>query len=148
MGRIITLSMAVLMAIGGMGVVLSETVKQTAWGGPTKAAIMHVPGGETTATDPSVTGFAPLSGPTMGNLMPGFDLLSDTMMGDPNYPNSFIPSYDVASQNGLSPSPDHHQSVRRGPVTANCFGPVSANCQGGKVTANARERVTVLPCYR
>src|SRR5665811_60596 len=86
MGRIITLSMAVLMAIGGMGVVLSETVKQTAWGGPTKAAIMHVPGGETTATDPSVTGFAPLSGPTMGNLMPGFDLLSDTMMGDPNNP--------------------------------------------------------------
>ena len=106
MGRIITLSMAVLMAIGGMGVVLSETVKQTAWGGPTKAAIMHVPGGETTATDPSVTGFAPLSGPTMGNLMPGFDLLSDTMMGDPNNPNSFIQDYDVASQNGLSPSPD------------------------------------------
>jgi hypothetical protein len=106
MGRIITLSMAVLMAIGGTGVVLSETVKQTAWGGPTKAAIMHVPGGETTATDPSVTGFAPLSGPTMGNLMPGFDLLSDTMMGDPNNPNSFIQDYDVASQNGLSPSPD------------------------------------------
>jgi hypothetical protein len=106
MGRIITLSMAVLMAIGGMGVVLSETVKQTAWGGPTKAAIMHVPGGETTATDSSVTGFAPLSGPTMGNLMPGFDLLSDTMMGDPNNPNSFIQDYDVASQNGLSPSPD------------------------------------------
>jgi len=106
MGRIITLSMAVLMAIGGMGVVLSETVKQTAWGGPTKAAIMHVPGGETTATDPSVAGFAPLSGPTMGNLMPGFDLLSDTMMGDPNNPNSFRQDYDVASQNGLSPSPD------------------------------------------
>jgi hypothetical protein len=106
MGRIITLSMAVLMAIGGMGVVLSETVKQTAWGGPTKAAIMHVPGGETTVTDPSVTGFAPLSGPTMGNLMPGFDLLSDTMMGDPNNPNSFIQDYDVASQNGLSPCPD------------------------------------------
>ena len=106
MGRIITLSMAVLMAIGGMGVVLSETVKQTAWGGPTKAAIMHVPGGETTATDPSVAGFAPLSGPTMGNLMPGFDLLSDTMMGDPNNPTSCIAGYDVASQNGLSPSPD------------------------------------------
>ena len=106
MGRIITLSMAVLMAIGGMGVVLSETVKQTAWGGPTKAAIMHVPGGETTATDPSVTGFAPLSGPTMGNLMPGFDLLSDTMMGDPNNPTSCIAGYDVASQNGLSPNPD------------------------------------------
>jgi len=106
MGRIITLSMAVLMAIGGMGVVLSETVKQTAWGGPTKAAIMHVPGGETTVTDPSVTGFAPLSGPTMGNLMPGFDLLSDTMMGDPNNPNSFIQDYDVASQNGLSQCPD------------------------------------------
>ena len=106
MGRIITLSMAVLMAIGGMGVVLSETVKQTAWGGPTKAAIMQVPSGETTVTDPSVTGFAPLSGPTMGNLMPDFDLLSDTMMGDPNNPNSFIQDYDVASQNGLSPSPD------------------------------------------
>jgi hypothetical protein len=106
MGRIITLSMAVLMVIGGTGVVLSETVKQTAWGGPTKAAIMHAPGDETTATDPSVTGFAPLSGPTMGNLMPGFDLLSDTMMGDPNNPNSFIQDYDVASQNGLPPSPD------------------------------------------
>jgi hypothetical protein len=107
MGRIITLSMAVLMTIGRTGVVLSETVKQTAWGGTTKAAIMQVPGGETTATDPRVTGFDPLlSGPTMGNLMPGFDPLSDTMMGDPNYPNSFIPSYDVASQNGLSPSPD------------------------------------------
>jgi hypothetical protein len=26
----------------------------------------------------------------MGNLMPDFDLLSDTMMGDPNNPNSFI----------------------------------------------------------
>ena len=106
MGRIITLSVAVLMTIGGTGVVLSETVKQTSWGGTTKAVIMQVPSGETTATDPSVTGFAPLSGPTMGNLMPGFDPLSDTMMGDPNYPNSFIPSYDVASQNGLSPSPD------------------------------------------
>jgi len=38
--------------------------------------------------------------------MPGFDLLSDTMMGDPNNPNSFIQDYDVASQNGLPPSPD------------------------------------------
>jgi hypothetical protein len=106
MGRIITLSVAVLMTIGGTGVVLSETVKQTSWGGTTKAAIMQVPSGETTATDPSVTGFAPLSGPTMGNLMPDFDLLSDTMMGDPNNPNSFIQDYDVASQNGLSPNPD------------------------------------------
>jgi hypothetical protein len=90
MGRIITLSVAVLMTIGGTGVVLSETVKQTSWGDTTKAVIMQVPSGETTATDPSVTGFAPLSGPTMGNLMPDFDLLSDTMMGDPNNPNSFI----------------------------------------------------------
>ena len=106
MGRIITLSVAVLMTIGGTGVVLSETVKQTSWGGTTKAAIMQVPSGETTATDPSVTGFAPLSGPTMGNLMPGFDLLSDTMMGDPNNPTSCIAGYDVASQNGLSPNPD------------------------------------------
>src|ERR1039457_6996280 len=91
MGGIITLSMAVLMTIGGMGVVLSETVKQTAWGGITKAAIMQVPSGETTATDPSVTGVAPLSGPTMGN---------------PNNPNYFIPDHDVASQNGLSLNPD------------------------------------------
>jgi hypothetical protein len=106
MGRIITLSVAVLMTIGGTGVVLSETVKQTSWGGTTKAAIMQVPSGETTATDPSVTGFAPLSGPTMGNLMPDFDLLSDTMMGDPNNPTSCIAGYDVASQNGLSPNPD------------------------------------------
>src|ERR1035437_3153983 len=105
MGRIITLSVAVLMTIGGTGVVLSETVKQTSWGGTTKAAIMQVPSGETTATDP-VTGFAPLSGPTMGNLMPDFDLLSDTMMGDPNNPTSCIAGYDVASQNGLSPNPD------------------------------------------
>jgi len=37
MGRIITLSVAVLMTIGGTGVVLSETVKQTSWGGTTKA---------------------------------------------------------------------------------------------------------------
>ena len=106
MGRIITLSVAVLMTIGGTGVVLSETVKQTSWGGTTKAAIMQVPSGETTATDPSVTGVAPLSGPTMGNLMPDFDLLSDTMMGDPNNPNYFIPDHDVASQNGLSLNPD------------------------------------------
>jgi hypothetical protein len=88
MGRIITLSVAVLMTIGGTGVVLSETVKQT--DGTTKAAIMQMPGGENTATDPWVTGFDPLSGPTMGNLMPGFDLLSDSMMGDPNNPNLFI----------------------------------------------------------
>jgi hypothetical protein len=59
MGRIITLSMAVLMTIGGTGVVLSE-----------------------------------------------FDLLSDTMMGDPNNPNYFIPDHNVASQNGLSLNPD------------------------------------------
>jgi hypothetical protein len=42
----------------------------------------------------------------MGNLMPDFDLLSDTMMGDPNNPNYFIPDHDVASQNGLSLNPD------------------------------------------
>src|ERR1035437_8247591 len=91
MGSIITLSMAVLMTIGGTGVVLSETVKQTSWGGTTKAAIMQVPSGAPTATDPSVT---------------GFDLLSDTLMGDPNNPTSCIAGYDVASQNGLSPTPD------------------------------------------
>jgi hypothetical protein len=78
MGRIITLSVAVLMTIGGTGVVLSETVKQTSWGGTTKAAIMQVPSGETTATDPSVTGFAPLSGPTMGK-----SILHDTVATDP-----------------------------------------------------------------